>query len=44
MVLEAFQKKVAAEAPLPPGAVDIPDEANQIVDRIRAAVTGTSNG
>jgi hypothetical protein len=25
MVLEAFQKKVTAEVPLPPGAVDIPD-------------------
>jgi hypothetical protein len=25
MVLEAFQKKVVAEIPLPPGAVDIPD-------------------
>ena len=25
MVLEAFQKKVAAEVPVPPGAADIPD-------------------
>jgi hypothetical protein len=25
MVLEAFQKKVAAEVPIPPGAADIPD-------------------
>jgi len=25
LVLEAFQKKVAAEVPVPPGAADIPD-------------------
>ena len=25
MVLEAFQKKVAADVPVPPGATDIPD-------------------
>ena len=25
MVLEAFQKKVAADVPVPPGAADIPD-------------------
>jgi hypothetical protein len=25
MVLEAFQKKVSAEVPIPPGATDIPD-------------------
>jgi len=25
MVLEAFQKKVTAEVPIPPGAGDIPD-------------------
>ena len=25
LVLEAFQKKVAADVPLPPGAADIPD-------------------
>ena len=25
MVLEAFQKKVAAEVPIPPGAADVPD-------------------
>jgi hypothetical protein len=25
MVLEAFQKKVSADVPIPPGAADIPD-------------------
>jgi len=25
MVLEAFQKKVSTEVPVPPGAIDIPD-------------------
>jgi hypothetical protein len=29
MVLEAFQKKVTAEVPIPPGATDIPDYTNR---------------
>jgi hypothetical protein len=32
MVLEAFQKKVVAEVPLPPGAVEIPDYPKRGID------------
>jgi hypothetical protein len=32
MILEAFQKKVTAEVPLPPGAVDIPDQLKRGTD------------
>jgi hypothetical protein len=32
MVLEAFQKKVAAEVPVPPGAADIPDHPKRGTD------------
>jgi hypothetical protein len=32
LVLEAFQKKVAAEVPIPPGAVDIPDYPKRGLD------------
>ena len=32
MVLETFQKKVAAEVPLPPGAVEIPDYPKRGLD------------
>ncbi len=32
MVLEAFQKKVTAEVPVPPGATDIPDYSKRDAD------------
>ena len=32
MVLEAFQRKVSAEIPIPPGAADIPDYSERDVD------------
>jgi hypothetical protein len=32
MVLEAFQKKVVSEIPVPPGALDIPDYSRRVVD------------
>jgi hypothetical protein len=32
MVLEAFQKKVVSEIPVPPGALDIPDYSRRGVD------------
>jgi hypothetical protein len=32
LVLEAFQKKVAAEVPIPPGATDIPDYSKRVID------------
>ena len=30
LVLEAFQKKVAADVPVPPGAADIPDYSERV--------------
>ncbi len=32
LVLEAFQKKVTAEVPVPPGAADIPDYPERGID------------